>query len=113
MAITDEDYPSIANWRQVLSVLDLLYAKVERLEKALLVMQPKYHTLMHTFKNEAEAQMAWQALHITLYGPDKPIPPMPVGPEHTSPYLQKGNSPVRKKHSERFEGIDIGDTNSH
>jgi hypothetical protein len=106
-------YPSIANWRQALALLDGLYDKVARLERALLALQPRYHTLMHTFKNEAEANMAWQALNIALHGPDKPIPPMPVGPQYTSPYVQKDGSPVIPQYPiKKFEGIDIG-TDSH
>jgi len=112
--MANDGYPSIANWRQVLAVLDLLYAKVDRLERALLALQPRYHTLMHTFKNEAEANMAWTALHLALYGPDKAVPSMPVGPQHTSPYLQKDGSPNVPSYSvKKFEGIDIGDTDTY
>jgi hypothetical protein len=113
-------YPSIENWRQALAVIDGMWSRIERqensieqLKRALLAMQPRYHTLMHTFKNEAEANMAWQALNIALHGPDKPIPPMPVGPQYTSPYVHKDGSPVIPQYPiKKFEGIDIG-TDSH
>jgi hypothetical protein len=135
--VIDEPYPSIANFRQVLAVVDGLWNRMERqentiefLKEAILAMQPRYHTLMHTFQNQQEAEMAWHYLQVRLAQsrhsrpvrdkPTPPMPPMPVGPQYTSPYVHKDGSPVIPQYStsspsgsiKKFEGIDI-DTDSH
>ena len=62
----------------------------DALRRTITMMQPKYHTLLHTFNSESEARLGWQLMHLWNY-PDKyktheDIPPMPVGREYTAPW---------------------------
>lgn len=87
-------------------VLDMLERQRDRLdhqERALLALQPRYDTLMHTFRNEGEAEMAWQFLQIALNGPDAKIDPMP---RPACACIGCGSEP--RKQNERKEGGFLG-----
>lgn len=64
-------------------LMDMLEAqrdRIAKLERVLAMLQPRFDIGIHTFRNEAEAEMAWPLLHTALYGPDAPVPPMPRPP---------------------------------
>ncbi len=81
-----------------------LREEIEALKAAFLAMQPRYHTFFHTFKNEAEADLAWHCVHWLLY-PGKPVPPMPVGEAFTNPYVESKRRPtVSSRNADRKGG---------
>ena len=63
---------------------------IEALRRGYVSMQPRYHTLLHSFRSVSEAEFAWVLLNMTLYPKKHPthetVAPMPMSRAFVAPW---------------------------
>ena len=78
-----------------------LSSELQATRRAIIMLEPRYHTALHTFDSVSEARMAWALLNMTLsprkYQTHESVPEMPMGRAYVAPWDPEPDKTITQK----------------